>query len=125
MVEENDLRDYVLFLGTRDDIPQLLSSMDIFLFPSLHEGFSVCSIEVQSSGLPIVSSNIPSMRESDLTGLLSFVDLDRSSADWANAMCNISTDIDRSSYNGVVFKKGFDIKTIAQKLENEYIQYGC
>jgi glycosyltransferase involved in cell wall biosynthesis len=51
----------VHFLGTRTDVPRLmLAAMDLFLFPSLHEGFGVCLLEAQAAGLRcVVSDAIP------------------------------------------------------------------
>lgn len=123
MVDKAGLSDKVFFLGTREDIPELLSAMDVFLFPSLHEGFSVCSIEVQCSGLPIITSDIPSMRESDLTGLLTFLSLQSSSYDWAKCIGDKNVDRKRGEFCTIVKNKGFDIKTIARKLESEYLKY--
>ena len=39
------------------DIPQLLKSMDVFLFPSLFEGLSVTLVEAQVAGLRCVISD--------------------------------------------------------------------
>lgn len=48
-------------LSRRTDIPQLLTAMDVFVFPSIFEGFPVSVIEAQASGLRcIVSAQIPS-----------------------------------------------------------------
>lgn len=51
----------VHFLGIRTDVPRLmLAAMDLFLFPSLHEGFGVCLLEAQAAGLRcVVSDAIP------------------------------------------------------------------
>lgn len=46
------------FLGWRDDIPEILSLLDIFVLPSLWEGMPLAILEAQSSGLPCVVSNI-------------------------------------------------------------------
>lgn len=46
-----------------DDIPMFLKALDIFCFPSLWEGFSTSLVEAMTSGLPIIASDIPSLRE--------------------------------------------------------------
>ncbi len=51
------LSDVVVFTGSRPDVPALLSSMDVFVFPSLWEGLPVTVIEAQAAGLPVVCSN--------------------------------------------------------------------
>lgn len=44
----------VRLLGFRQDIPELLSLMDIFVFPSLWEGMPLAVLEAMASGLPVV-----------------------------------------------------------------------
>lgn len=46
----------VFFLGFRDDIPELLRSLDLFLLSSTHEGFSLATIQAMASGLPVVAT---------------------------------------------------------------------
>jgi len=43
--------------GSRDDIPELLRSMDVFVLGSLREGISNTILEAMASGLPIVASD--------------------------------------------------------------------
>ncbi|QDY44832.1 glycosyltransferase family 1 protein [Planococcus glaciei] len=56
-VMELNLSENVIFTGIRNDIPELMQAMDLFLFPSLYEGLPVTLIEAQASGLPCVVSN--------------------------------------------------------------------
>lgn len=52
------LDKYIKFLGYRNDVSELLSISDIFVFPSFQEGLPVAVIEAMTSGLPIIASNI-------------------------------------------------------------------
>src|ERR1700733_4542325 len=45
-----------LFLGPRDDVPQLLAGADAFVLASHHEGLPVALMEATSDGLPLVGS---------------------------------------------------------------------
>lgn len=59
-VVKRNLIDSVVFLGMRDDIPNTLRAMDVFLFPSHHEGLGIAFIEAQAAGLEcIASTGIP------------------------------------------------------------------
>jgi glycosyltransferase involved in cell wall biosynthesis len=55
--KELALEDIVLMPGFRRDIPELLSAMDIFVFPSHAEAFGLVLIEAMAAGLAVVSSN--------------------------------------------------------------------
>ncbi|MEK0217868.1 glycosyltransferase [Bifidobacterium mongoliense] len=56
-VGEHGLRDDVHFLGIRHDIADLYQAMDMFMLPSLFEGFPVTLLEAQDNGLPTVLSS--------------------------------------------------------------------
>lgn len=53
----------VVFLGHREDVPDLMSAADALLFPSLYEGFGGTVIEAMALELPIIASDIPTLRE--------------------------------------------------------------
>lgn len=53
------------FLGNRSDVPQILASADVFVFPSLSEGLGLAAIEAQAAGLPVlIAEHLP--KELDL-----------------------------------------------------------
>lgn len=56
LAEKAGVSDRVIFTGDRDDIPELLSAMDIFCMPSLHEGFGIAALEAATVGLPLILS---------------------------------------------------------------------
>ena len=62
-VNEAGLRSHFVFAGVRDDVPRLLAAMDLFLFPSLWEGFGIVVAEAQAAGIPCVTSKLSSVRE--------------------------------------------------------------
>lgn len=67
-VAKSSISESVVWLGVREEVSSLMSQSDVFLFPSLYEGLPVVSIEANSVGLPVVGSNIPSLRESVVNG---------------------------------------------------------
>lgn len=63
LILQLQLQEKVFLLGKRSDIPDLLKKCTIYVQPSYHEGFSIAMIEALASGLPIVASNVPGMKE--------------------------------------------------------------
>ena len=51
------LGDRVTVTGFRRDVPELLSAMDVFTFPSHNEAFGLALIEAMACGLPTVSAD--------------------------------------------------------------------
>jgi glycosyltransferase involved in cell wall biosynthesis len=48
----------VKFLGWRDDIPEIMNILDVFVLPSLNEGMGRVLIEAMAAGKPIIASNV-------------------------------------------------------------------
>lgn len=59
------LTDDVVFLGWLpfEDIPVIYSAADLFVFPSLHEGFGIPILEAMACGVPVVCSDIEPLDE--------------------------------------------------------------
>ena len=51
------LEDSYLILEHRSDIPEIMKCMDVFVFPSIFEGFPLTLVEAQFSGLRCIVSN--------------------------------------------------------------------
>ena len=49
---------HTIFLGFRNDIPELCNTADISAFPSKIEGLGLAGIEAMAAGVPLVSSNV-------------------------------------------------------------------
>ena len=58
----------VCILGPRDDIPQILSAIDLFCLPSHREGMPRSIIEAMAMGKPVVATNIRGCREEVVHG---------------------------------------------------------
>ncbi len=120
-VQEKGLTKKVIFAGTRSDVPQILSAMDVFLFPSFMEGMSLSMLEAQCAGLPcLVSDSIP--KEISITDLVSYYSLDRSAEKWAKGLMKVFNDHrKRGDYYMKIAEAGYDIKKNAEWLQNYYL----
>lgn len=56
-INELNLENKLILTGYREDIPALLSAMDIFVFPSYAEAFGLVLIEAMAMKLPVVTAN--------------------------------------------------------------------
>jgi glycosyltransferase involved in cell wall biosynthesis len=63
LTKQLDLSERVSFLGSRNDIPELLKNADIAVQSSQWEGFGLAAVEAMASGLPIVASDVSGLRE--------------------------------------------------------------
>jgi glycosyltransferase involved in cell wall biosynthesis len=73
MVAELGLRERVLLIGFRSDIPRLLQAFDIFVLPSLYEGLPRAVMEAMSVGLPCVVTDVGGNAEAVIHGETGFV----------------------------------------------------
>jgi len=56
--EQLGISGNVIFMGRREDIPEVLSSLDIFMMPSLTEGQPLALLEAMAAGKPIIASGV-------------------------------------------------------------------
>lgn len=81
-LEKLGLSDRYKILSYRMDIPDLLSAMDYFVFPSLFEGLSVVMIEAQKMKLPcFISTTIEPATK--ISNLIQWNNLNSSAETWA------------------------------------------
>ncbi len=64
-VERLGLSDHVILTGTvpEEDMPVLMSQAEVFVYPSLYEGFGMSVLEAMACGAPVVVSNTTSLPE--------------------------------------------------------------
>lgn len=82
-IKRFSLEDKVLFLGSRNDISDLMQAFDLFLLPSRFEGLGIVLLEAQFSGLPcIVSDKVP--KEANISNSIQYFSLKKDASKWAN-----------------------------------------
>lgn len=122
---ENDgIKDRVLFLGLRENVCEVLSAIDVFIFPSFKEGLPLATIEAQASGLPcLISTGVPTLaRASNRTD---FLELSANAQTWADIALKKSEanrDFNRASAIDDVRRAGFDINESAAWLQDFYLE---
>ncbi|MBE0446823.1 MAG: glycosyltransferase [Actinobacteria bacterium] len=53
----------VHFLGFVEDISPILNAADVYVMPSLHEGFSIAAMEAMGAGVPSILADVPGLRD--------------------------------------------------------------
>lgn len=113
----------ISFLGPKDEVASYYSAADIFLLPSMYEGFPITLVEAQACGLQCVVSDTVS-KEVDLSGLVSFAPLN-SPFYWIERINELSAPSKRDEISQRVLSilkcRGFDSKVEIQKLASIYV----
>lgn len=117
-VIEFNIGENIKFLGQRNDIPQLLSASDKFLFPSYYEGFPNALLEAEASGLYCVVSDTIT-KQAMLSNLCFSISLNDSAIQWTKALGK-KYEWDRSEGALIVKNAKLDISGEMQRLESLY-----
>ena len=115
-IEQLGLRDRVMLLGHCRQVPALMQGMDLYLLPSLFEGFPLSAIEAQAAGLPILCADTLS-REINITDRVEFLPLE--AALWAQRIQEIPLTRQKDA-QGVLARAGFSRQAVAKEIENTY-----
>lgn len=75
LAEKTGVKERVIFMGSipHHAVPQYLAASDVFVLPSLSEGFPLVSLEAMAAALPIVATKvggIPSVVKEGVNGFL-------------------------------------------------------
>lgn len=62
-IKQLDLEDQVILTGWQNDIPLILSGLDVFVLTSLWEGLPIVVLEAMASGVPLVATDTGGIRE--------------------------------------------------------------
>ncbi|MFT8887642.1 MAG: glycosyltransferase [Ethanoligenens sp.] len=112
---EKGLGDAVRFVGTRRRVAPFLQAMDVFVFPSMFEGFGAALLEALAAGLPCVVSDALPHTAQLLPGVtaLPLYDSVESWAEHILAVRGRLSDPDLSA-------RGYDVSVAAARLSRFY-----
>lgn len=125
---ENKIKDHIAKLNLQDKvklmphdscIPEVLSTMDYFILPSLCEGLGIVLIEAQAMGLSCFASNyVP--KEANI-GLCNYIKLEDGAEKWAE---EINDYVENSKNQQIDLDKliKYDIKNVVKRLEEIYCE---
>lgn len=118
--------EMVIFLGFRNDISEICTASDIFVFPSYQEGLPVSVMEAMSAGLPIICSRIRGNNDliSDGDGgyLLAPEDVDGFAESISKVIDDAELRLSMGKRN-IEKVKEFDIAKVKEKVKKLYGDY--
>jgi glycosyltransferase involved in cell wall biosynthesis len=127
-VRERGLEGVVEFAGwlDYDDVPAFLRSLDIFVLPSLFEGFGVAAVEASAAGLPVVASQVQGLPDVVIDGETGILFPPADPAALARAIGNLLHDPMRARAMGeagrAFVSQRYDWSRNAAEMERLYIQ---
>lgn len=115
----------IIYTGAKNGVNvntgRLYQAFDLYLFPSLWEGLPLTGIEAQTSGLPIVMSDVIA-KQTVVTDNVVQLPLSKSSEEWAKTCLDILSTFERKDCKKQVVDAGFDVINTAEFLQNFYIE---
>lgn len=116
--------DSVTFTGRREDVPELLATMDVFVFPSHWEGHPGALLEAMAAGLPIVATRIDGNRDLLTDGRTGVLVPPRDPVGLAHALTSLCTDPEFAATIGnhaqsEAFEE-YTVETMVDRFESVY-----
>ena len=115
------IMEKTIIAGNRSDVNELLSAMDVLVFPSKYEGLPVTLVEAQCNGLPCVISDAVPEDSILIKDLIQIRSLNDDPSVWADAALHCNR-IERSVCADKIKEAGFDIEKNAKWLEEFYLE---
>jgi len=100
LVADAGLENYVSWLGEREDVPELVSALDVLLLPSWEEPFGRALIEAMAMGVPVVATNLGGPPEIIEDGREGYLVAPREPGAWARAIGRIAEEPERGRQMG-------------------------
>ncbi len=100
LVQSEGLSGRLVMTGYREDVPAILSLLDLFAMPSYREGMPRSLLEAMASGLPVAATDIRGCREEVVDGETGLLVPPRDHYALGEAMLKILSDADMSAGMG-------------------------
>jgi len=124
LVQKLDLQDDVVFAGFVKRGDRVLRIFDVFVLPTSYEGCSNVLVEAMAKGLPIVTTDIPSVSWMFTDGMDSLLFRKNSARDLSEKLAFLISDGERRETIGLrvldTFKKRFEARIMNEKIDLIY-----
>lgn len=120
LIKKYNIKNKILFLGSKKDIAEYYQAMDCFILPSHFEGLGIVGIEAQAASLPcIVSTGVS--KELGITDLVKYISLNENIDIWINEILNSKLNKRRDRYKDIV-NAGYDIEEEIKEIQMHFIK---
>jgi glycosyltransferase involved in cell wall biosynthesis len=100
LVADAGLQDRVSWLGEREDVPELLSALDILLLPSWEEPFGRALIEAMALEVPVIATSVGGPAEIIDDGREGLLRSPRDAHAWTQAIAALASDAEARARMG-------------------------
>ena len=124
-VQQAGLDNCVYFVGRRDDVPQILRAMDVFVLPSIAEGLPRVLLEAMAAGVLCIGTNVGGVPDILNGGEFGFLALSQDSDALVKCMLE-SISLSEQQRNEIIEKSQqriideYSHDVVRKKLENIY-----
>jgi len=114
----------VVFLGAREDVPECLAALDLFVLPSLNEGMGRVLLEAMAVGCPVVATRVGGIPDIVADGTTGLLVPPRDERALAEAILTLLRDRSRRAAYGEAARRHvdgrFDVETMVRRVERLY-----
>ena len=122
IVKENDLSEYVRFLGIvpNDKIGEIMTMSDLYLIASDFEGTSVSLLEAMYNSRPIIASDVPGLKDMITDGVNGLLYDVKSAKELKMRLIEMLSDMNKARKLGIAAKASYEDKYSYEKMLNDY-----
>jgi glycosyltransferase involved in cell wall biosynthesis len=124
LIRQYDLEDAMLFLGQRDDVPELMAAMDLVILASYAEGIPRVLMEAAALGKPAIGTDVRGTRETIVDGVTGRLVPVKDPGALADAIVEVLADPARAAEMGQAARgyaeAHFDERDFFRRTDKEY-----
>lgn len=120
-----NITDKVIFLGDCKNVNEVIQVIDVFVMPSICEGFGISLLEAQTAGIKCFTSKDVVPKEVQIQkneNILEFVSLKESPEQWAKRILEWDRNYKRTNMYKIIVDEGYDLENNIINIQNKYIE---